>query len=161
MSCLASKHQLKQIQEYIDIGLKEGATLLTGGKRIKDKGYENGYFFQPTIFKDVSMDMRIAKEEIFGPVLTLFKCKDINEAIAISNDCEFGLSSSIYTENIHKAFKYINQIETGIIHVNSPTLGGEVHMPFGGIKSSGIGNREQGLEAIEFFTEIVSVYISH
>ena len=94
-------------------------------------------------------------------VLTLFKCQDIEEAIAICNDSEFGLSSSIYTENIHKAFTYIEQIETGIIHVNSPTLGGEVHMPFGGIKASGIGNREQGLEAIEFFTEIVSVYISH
>ena len=91
--------------------------------------------FQPTIVKDVSTDMRIAKEEIFGPVLTLFKCKDINEASAISNDCEFGLPSSIYIENIHKTFKYINQIETGIIHVNPPTLGGEVHMPFGGINS--------------------------
>ena len=161
MSCLASKQQLNQIQEYVNIGLSEGATLLTGGKEITEKGYEDGYFFQPTIFKDVASNMRIAKEEIFGPVLTLFKCQNIDEAIAISNDCEFGLSSSIYTENIHKAFTYINQIETGIIHVNSPTLGGEVHMPFGGIKSSGIGNREQGLEAIEFFTEIVSVYISH
>ena len=161
MSCLASKAQLNQIQEYVDIGLSEGATLLTGGKKISNKDLEDGYFFQPTIFKDVETNMRIAKEEIFGPVLTLFKCQDIEEAIAISNDSEFGLSSSIYTENIHKAFTYIEQIETGIIHVNSPTLGGEVHMPFGGIKASGIGNREQGLEAIEFFTEIVSVYISH
>ena len=130
-------------------------------KKNSNKDLEDGYFFQPTIFKDVETNMRIAKEEIFGPVLTLFKCQDIEEAIAISNDSEFGLSSSIYTENIHKAFTYIEQIETGIIHVNSPTLGGEVHMPFGGIKASGIGNREQGLEAIEFFTEIVSVYISH
>ena len=161
MSCLASKAQLNQIQEYVDIGLSEGATLLTGGKKISNKDLEDGYFFQPTIFKDVETNMRIAKEEIFGPVLTLFKCQDIEEAIAICNDSEFGLSSSIYTENIHKAFTYIEQIETGIIHVNSPTLGGEVHMPFGGIKASGIGNREQGLEAIEFFTEIVSVYISH
>ena len=161
MSCLASRQQLNQIQEYVDIGINEGATLLTGGKKIVDKGYEDGYFFEPTIFKDVETNMRIAKEEMFGPVLTIFKCQDIDQAIAISNDSEFGLSSSIYTENIHKAFTYIEQIETGIIHVNSPTLGGEVHMPFGGIKSSGIGNREQGLEAIEFFTEIVSVYISH
>ena len=91
--------------------------------------------FQPTIVKDVSTDMRIAIEDLFGSVVTLFKCKDINEASAISNDCEFGLPSSIYIENIHKTFKYINQIETGIIHVNPPTLGGEVHMPFGGINS--------------------------
>lgn len=159
MSCLSSQQQLEQVKKYVDIGIQEKGNLLTGGKQLSDGTYDNGYFFQPTIFDNVSTNARIAQEEIFGPVLVLFKCEDARDAIRIANDCRFGLSSSIYTKNIRDSFEYINSIETGIVHVNSPTLGGEVHMPFGGIKSSGVGNREQGLEAIEFFTEVVSVYI--
>ena len=102
---------------------------------------------EPTVFTDVSPDMRIAKEEIFGPVLTVFKARDLKDAIEISNSVEFGLSSSVYTRDISRAFEYINTVETGMVHVNAPTLGGEVHLPFGGLKSSGVGQREQGTEA--------------
>ena len=105
--------------------------------------------------------MRIAKEEIFGPVLTVFKAQDLEEAIQISNSVEFGLSSSVYTKDLTRAFEYINTVETGMVHVNAPTLGGEVHLPFGGLKSSGVGQREQGTEAFDFFTETITVYIDH
>jgi aldehyde dehydrogenase (NAD+) len=105
--------------------------------------------------------MRIAQEEIFGPVLTAMEAHDIEEAISVSNQVQFGLSSSIYTRDIPKAFQYINTVETGMVHVNAPTLGGEVHLPFGGLKSSGVGQREQGLEGINFFSEVLTAYIDY
>ena len=113
------------------------------------------------MFTDVSPDMRIAREEIFGPVLTVFKARNLEEAIQISNSVEFGLSSSVYTKDLTRAFEYINTVETGMVHVNAPTLGGEVHLPFGGLKASGVGQREQGTEAFDFFTETITVYIDH
>ncbi len=116
---------------------------------------------EPTIFTGVSPNMRIAQEEIFGPVLTVFKAKDLNEAIEISNSVEFGLSSSVYTKDITKAYQYINTVETGMVHVNASTLGGEVHLPFGGLNSSGVGQREQGTAAVDFFSEVITVYIDH
>ena len=105
--------------------------------------------------------MRIAQEEIFGPVLTVFKAQDLDDAVEIANSVQFGLSSSIYTRDIPKAYQYINTVETGMVHVNAPTLGGEVHLPFGGMKSSGVGQREQGTEAVDFFSEIITVYIDY
>ena len=105
--------------------------------------------------------MRIAQEEIFGPVLTVFKAHDLEHAVDISNSVKYGLSSSIYTRDIPQAFKYIDRVESGIVHVNAPTLGGEVHLPFGGTKESGVGVREQGTEAVNFFTETVTVYIDY
>jgi aldehyde dehydrogenase (NAD+) len=161
VSPLSSQNQYDKVLEYIGIGTEEGAHLAYGGKGLSGGDYDQGYYVEPTVFTDVSTDMRIAKEEIFGPVLTVFKAKDLEEAIQISNSVEFGLSSSVYTKDLTQAFEYINTVETGMVHVNAPTLGGEVHLPFGGLKSSGVGQREQGTEAFDFFTETITVYIDH
>jgi aldehyde dehydrogenase (NAD+) len=158
---LSSQSQFDTVMEYIGIGAEEGATLAYGGNALTEGDYDEGYYVQPTIFTDVKTDMRIAQEEIFGPVLTVFKASDLDEAISICNNVKYGLSSSIYTMDIPQAFRYIDTVETGIVHVNSPTLGGEVHLPFGGTKESGVGTREQGTEAINFFTEPVTVYIDY
>jgi len=158
---LSSQNQKDKVMEYIGIGTEEGADLVFGGRSLSGGDYDQGYYVEPTIFAGVSPEMRIAKEEIFGPVLTVFKAKDLKEAIHISNSVEFGLSSSVYTKDITRAYEYINTVETGMVHVNAPTLGGEVHMPFGGLNSSGVGQREQGTAAMDFFTEIISVYIDH
>ncbi|HCL25220.1 MAG: aldehyde dehydrogenase family protein [SAR202 cluster bacterium] len=161
VSPLSSKNQKDQVLEYIGIGTEEGANLAFGGRALSGGDYDEGYYVEPTIFTGVSPEMRIAKEEIFGPVLTVFKAKDLPEAIDISNSVEFGLSSSVYTKDITKAYEYINTVETGMVHVNAPTLGGEVHLPFGGLGASGVGAREQGTSAVDFFTEVITVYIDH
>ncbi len=157
----SSQEQLDQILRYIELGKNEGATLAYGGNRINGPEFDQGYYVEPTIFTGVTENMSIAQEEIFGPVLTCFKVKDFTEAIAICNNSQFGLSSSIYTKDLAKAFSYVNQIQTGMLHINGPTLGGEVHLPFGGTKSSGVGTREQGTEAINFFSEITTVYVDY
>ena len=161
VSPLSSQHQLDKVTEYIGIGAEEGANLVYGGGRPRGGHFDEGYYVEPTIFTDVAPDMRIAQEEIFGPVLTVFKAADMQEAIRISNDVKFGLSSSIYTKDLTQAFEYINTVEAGMVHVNAPTLGGEVHLPFGGLKASGVGQREQGVEAVDFFSEVITVYIDH
>ena len=161
VSPLCGQGQYDKVLEYIGIGAEEGARLAYGGRGLSGGEYDDGYYIEPTVFADVSPDMRIAQEEIFGPVLTVFKAKDLPEAIRISNSVEFGLSSSVYTRDLSRAFEYINTVEAGMVHVNAPTLGGEVHLPFGGLKSSGVGQREQGTEAFDFFTETITVYIDH
>ena len=158
---LSSQSQFNTVMEYIGIGAEEGATIAYGGNPRTEGDLDEGYYVEPTIFTDVDTNMRIAQEEIFGPVLTVFKASDLEEAVSITNNVKFGLSSSIYTMDIPQAFRYIDTVETGIVHVNSPTLGGEVHLPFGGMKESGVGTREQGTEAINFFTEPVTVYIDY
>ncbi len=158
---LSSQTQLDTVMEYIGTGTEEGARLVIGGHRLEDGEYADGYYVEPTIFEDVPLESRIAQEEIFGPVLTVFKATDVTEAVEISNSVEFGLSSSIYTKDLTVAHQYINTVETGMVHVNAPTLGGEVHLPFGGLKSSGVGAREQGQEMVDFFTEPITVYIDH
>ena len=157
----ASEAQFQKIMEYIGIGTEEGAKLAYGGKALSGPEYEGGYYIQPTIFIDVDPRMRIAQEEIFGPVLTVFKAKDLDEAMEITNNVQFGLSSSIYTRDLPKAFRYVEEVEAGMVHINSPTLGGEVHLPFGGTKASGVGAREQGTEAVNFFSEVVTVYVDY
>jgi aldehyde dehydrogenase (NAD+) len=154
-----NKTQLERIERYVRIGKEEGATLLLGGKAI-DPGLP-GYFFEPTVFTDVSPDMRIAQEEIFGPVLSIITVSSLEEAIEVANNTKYGLSSSIYTGNVRSAFKAIEEIEAGITYVNAPTIGAEVHLPFGGIKGTGNGFREAGTEAIKEFTEIKAVYIDY
>ncbi|WP_406661663.1 aldehyde dehydrogenase family protein [Methanolobus sp. ZRKC3] len=154
-----NKSQLDMIKGYIDIGKDEGAKLLTGGN-VADIDLP-GYFFESTIFTDVKPDMRIAQEEIFGPVLSLITVSDIDEAIEVANNTRYGLSSAIYTENITDAFKAIKKIDSGITYVNAPTIGAEVHLPFGGVKGTGNGFREAGLEAIREFTEVKAVYIDY
>ena len=158
---LCGQGQYDKVLEYIGVGAEEGANLAYGGRGLSGGEYDDGYYVEPTVFTEVAPEMRIAREEIFGPVLTVFKAQDLAEAIQISNSVEFGLSSSVYTKDISRAFEYINTVETGMVHVNAPTLGGEVHLPFGGLKSSGVGQREQGTEAFDFFTETITVYIDH
>ncbi|HII81116.1 MAG TPA: aldehyde dehydrogenase family protein [Methanosarcina sp.] len=154
-----NKAQLDKIEKYVRIGKEEGATLLLGGNRA-DPGLP-GYFFEPTIFTDVRQEMRIAQEEIFGPVLSIITVSDLDEAIEVANNTKYGLSSAIYTENIGNAFRAIKKIEAGITYVNAPTIGAEVHLPFGGIKGTGNGFREAGTEAIKEFTEVKAVYIDY
>jgi alpha-ketoglutaric semialdehyde dehydrogenase len=161
VSPLSSQYQQDKVMEYIGIGTEEGANLVLGGHALSGGIYDEGYYVEPTIFTDVSPDMRIAQEEIFGPVLTVFKARDLDDAVRISNSVKFGLSSSVYTRDIPRAFRYINTVEAGMVHVNAPTLGGEVHLPFGGLKASGVGQREQGVEAVDFFSEVITVYIDY
>ena len=158
---LASQNQKDKVLEYIGIGTEEGAELAFGGRNMTGGEFDEGYYVEPAVFTGVTPDMRIAQEEIFGPVLTVFKVKDLKEAIGIANSVEFGLSSSVYTKDITKAYEYINTVETGMVHVNASTLGGEVHLPFGGLNSSGVGQREQGTAAVDFFSEVITVYIDH
>lgn len=154
-----NKSQLDKIEKYVRIGKEEGATLLLGGNRV-DPGLP-GYFFEPTIFTDVTPEMRIAQEEIFGPVLSIITVSGFDEAVEVANNIKYGLSSSIYTENVRTAFKAIEKLEAGITYVNAPTIGAEVHLPFGGIKGTGNGFREAGTEAIKEFTEVKAVYIDY
>jgi acyl-CoA reductase-like NAD-dependent aldehyde dehydrogenase len=161
VSPLASKAQFDTVMEYIGIGTEEGAELVQGGHAVTGGIFNQGYYVEPTIFADVQTDMRIAQEEIFGPVLTVLKAEDLEDAIQIANSVKFGLSSSVYTKDLTQAFEYINTVESGMVHVNAPTLGGEVHLPFGGLGASGVGHREQGIEAMNFFTEVITVYIDH
>ncbi len=152
---LINKDSLDKNYKYVDIGYKEGAKLLCGGKGSKDKGY----FFRPTVFTNVEPDSRLAQEEIFGPVVSLIKVKDIDDAIKVCNGINYGLSSAIYTNNMGYAFKAINEIESGITYVNSSTIGAEVHLPFGGVKNTGNGTRESGWAGIEEFSEEKTIYI--
>lgn len=161
VSPLASESQQRMVSEYIAAGRDEGATLAYGGRTLSGGIYDAGWYVEPTIFTDVSPDMRIAREEIFGPVLTVFRARDLDDAVAIANSVKFGLSSSVYTRDIPRAFRYINTVDAGMVHVNAPTLGGEVHLPFGGLKASGVGQREQGVEAVDFFSEVITVYIDY
>src|SRR6202166_990391 len=148
-----NENQLKTDLSYVDIGKAEGARLKCGGN-VLDKGvYQYGYFMEPTVFADVDPKMRIAQEEIFGPVVSIIPCDDLEDAIEIANGIEYGLSSALYTKDVNKAFAAIRDLETGITYINAPTIGAEVHLPFGGTKATGNGHREGGIGAIDFYTE--------
>jgi len=153
--------QFQTVLSYLDIGKSEGAELLCGGARATGGALAKGYFVQPTVFDRVRPEMRIAQEEIFGPVLSVIRVESFEEAIAAANDSPFGLTSSIYTRDVSRMFRYIDEIETGMTHVNSPTLGGEAQLPFGGSKATGVGPREQGSEVFDFYTETKVVYIDY
>jgi alpha-ketoglutaric semialdehyde dehydrogenase len=153
--------QFNTVLKYIDIGREDGATLLCGGKKAEGDGLDDGYFVEPTVFDHVTPDMRIAREEIFGPVLSVLRVKDFDEAMAVANDCEYGLSSSVFSNDYNDIHRFIDEIESGMTHVNSPTTGGEAHIPFGGIKNTGIGPREQGSTALDFYTELKVVYVDY
>jgi len=153
------KGQMDTVIKYLEIGKEEGAKLLCGGERATDGNLDKGFFIQPTVFDHVKPNMRIAQEEIFGPVLSVVRVKDLDEALEAANGVEFGLTSSIYSKDVNRVFQFLDRIETGITHVNSPTMGGEAQLPFGGMKATGVGNREMGTAAIEFFTELKTVYI--
>jgi len=156
---LVSQKQLTKVMHYVEIGQEEGATLACGGRHLTDGAYEDGYFHEPTVFVDVTPGMRIAREEIFGPVVSVIKCKSLDEAIAIGNEVEYGLSASLYTQDINRAFRAMREMYTGIFYVNAPTIGAEVHLPFGGTKATGNGHREAGTAALDVFSEWKSIYV--
>jgi alpha-ketoglutaric semialdehyde dehydrogenase len=154
-----SEKQLQKVMGYVEIGKQEGATVATGGRRLTSGPHANGFFHEPTIFTNVTPAMRIAREEIFGPVVSVIKCRDVDEAVTIANDVAYGLSCSIYTQDINRAFKAMRDVYTGIFYVNAPTIGAEVHLPFGGTKATGNGHREAGQAALDVFSEWKSVYV--
>lgn len=156
---LVSKRQYEKVQSYIQKGVEEGADLVYGGQLLTDTYLNNGYYIQPTIFENVNENMTIVKEEIFGPVLCLRKVADYKEALEAANTSEYGLSASIFTNNLQHAFHFIQYAEAGMVQVNGETGGAEPQAPFGGMKASSSGSREQGQAAIEFFTEIKTVSI--
>jgi alpha-ketoglutaric semialdehyde dehydrogenase len=160
MGPLSCKQQLETFLKYVDIGKKEGAKLIYGGKRLSNTVYSKGFFVEPTIF-EAKHGMRITKEEIFSPILSVIKIKNFDEALKIANDVDYGLSSSIYTKDVNIAFRAIDDFETGITYINAPTIGAEVHIPFGGVKNTGNGGREAGTTAIDEFTEIKTVCIDY
>lgn len=149
----------EKIHGYVEIGKKEGATLLIGGEFAEDGDLKKGFFYKPTIFVDVKPGMRIAQEEIFGPVLSVIKVKDFDEAINVINGVVYGLSSSIYTQDINLAYKAMRDIQAGITYINGPTIGAECHMPFGGVKETGNGHREGGWAVYDFFSEVKTMYV--
>ena len=153
--------QLKTDLDYIEIAKKEGAELLCGGNRLTGAGYDKGYFIEPTIFTGVSSEMRIAQEEVFGPVLALMAADDLDDAVRIANDVKFGLSASIISKDLTRVHQFINRIEAGLITVNLPTAGVEYQLPFGGTKESSYGMREQGPQALDFYSETRTVYLKY
>jgi len=158
---LISEGQREQIQGYVEIGKKEGAKLVAGGRPFEEGECKKGWFYEPTVFDEVDQKMRIAQEEIFGPVVSVLTARSLSEAIEILNDSSYGLSSSIYTNNVNVALTAIRDIEAGITYVNGPTIGAEVHLPFGGVKDTGNGHRESGTAVLDVFTEWKSVYIDY
>ena len=154
--------QFKTVLKYIDIGREDGATMVCGGARATGNGLEKGFFVQPTVFDHVTPDMRIAREEIFGPVVvSVCALKISKKRCRWQTTLNIGLSSSIFSNDAARIFRFVDEIETGMTHINSPTTGGEAHIPFGGIKGTGIGDREQGSTALDFYTELKVVYVDY
>ncbi len=160
MGPAVNESQMQTVLKYMDIGKnKDGAKLLCGGGRMSGTGYDKGYFTMPTIFGEVTPNMTIFREEIFGSVTSITECGSLEEAIEIGNNTVYGLSSSIYTQDVNKAFTAMRDLFTGIFYVNAPTIGAEVHLPFGGTKETGNGHREAGTAALDVFSEWKSIYI--
>jgi aldehyde dehydrogenase (NAD+) len=156
-----NKRALEKIHSYTGIGKDEGANLLTGGEIATGNGLDNGSFYRPTIFGDVDPQMRVAQEEIFGPTTALIRVRDVDEAIRVSNGIRYGLSSSIFTRDVNKAFRAMRDLQAGITYINAGTIGAEVHLPFGGTKDTGNGHREAGQAALDVFTEWKSIYVDY
>jgi len=156
-----SEPQLATVMSYVEVGRKEGAKLLAGGHRLDSGIYAKGWFHEPTVFADCDPRMRIAREEIFGPVVSIIPIDTFEHGIEIANAVPYGLSASIYTRNVNRAFAALQDLYTGIVYVNAPTIGAETHLPFGGTKQTGNGHREAAVAAIDFFTEWKSIYIDY
>jgi aldehyde dehydrogenase (NAD+) len=156
-----NKAAIEKIHSYTEIGRAEGARILTGGEPATEGDLAKGFFYHPTIFGDVDPQMRVAQEEIFGPATALIKVRDFDEAIRVSNGIKYGLSSSIFTRDVNKAFRAMRDLEAGITYVNAGTIGAEVHLPFGGTKDTGNGLREAGQAALDVFTEWKSIYVDY
>jgi aldehyde dehydrogenase (NAD+) len=155
-----NEQQIETSTKYCEIAIVEGAKLLAGGKRLTEGPYANGTFFAPTVFGSVTPEMRIAREEVFGPVVSLIEFSTIEEAIEIANSIDYGLSTALYSKDINRAFAAIRDLEAGITYINAPTIGAEVHLPFGGVKQTGNGHRE-GLGSIDFYTTWKAVYVDY
>ena len=160
MGPLVDETQMKTVLGYIETG-KQEAKLVCGGERLTGSRYDTGWFVSPTVFDQVPIESRIAQEEIFGPVLSVIRVKNFDEALAAANSVRYGLSSAIYSTDSNKIFEFVDKIETGMTHVNSPTVGGEAHVPFGGAKESSVGPREVGHAAIDFYTDLKIVYLDY
>jgi aldehyde dehydrogenase (NAD+) len=159
MGPCVNESQLHRVEKYVQIGKEEGARLLCGGYRLEDGILSRGYFYAPTIFGEVDRKMRIAQEEIFGPVVSVLRAKDLDEAIEICNDSIYGLSSALYTRNVNDAFRAMRDIYTGITYINSSTIGAETHLPFGGTRQTGNGHREGGPAVLDLYTEWKTIYV--
>jgi acyl-CoA reductase-like NAD-dependent aldehyde dehydrogenase len=158
---LINAAQRHSVESYVEVGKNEGAKLLCGGQRPTGSEYDDGWFYAPTIFGECDRKMRIAQEEIFGPVVSLIPCDNLDDAMEIGNDVCYGLSSSIYTRNVNNAFTAMREMETGIVYVNAPTIGAETHLPFGGTKQTGNGHREAATAALDFYSEWKSIYVDY
>jgi acyl-CoA reductase-like NAD-dependent aldehyde dehydrogenase len=158
---IINETQLETVIKYVQIGKNEGAKIVTGGHRAQSGGLAGGWFHEPTIFAEVDPRMRIAQEEIFGPVVAVIPFSSFDEAIEIANNVTYGLSASIYTRNINQAYRAMRDLDTGIVYVNAPTIGAEIQLPFGGTKSTGNGHREAGSAAIDFYSEWKTLYVDY
>ena len=154
------ENQFNKVQEYLAIGKKEGK-LVCGGEKLTGGAHDAGFFTAPTIFDNVAADSRIAQEEVFGPVLSIIRVKDFDEALEVANSVRYGLAASIFTTDANRIFQFTDRIECGIVHINSATVGGEAHIPFGGIKATGVGERESGSTSIDFYSELKVVYVDY
>ena len=161
MGPVVNRAALEKVEQYMEIGRAEGASIACGGGRARGDGLERGYFFEPTVFVDVRPQMRVAQEEIFGPVTDVIACASLEQAVAINNDVPYGLVTSIYTSDVSKAFRAMEEITTGIVYVNAGTIGAEVHLPFGGTRGTGNGHREAGLAALDSYSEWKTLYIDY
>jgi len=159
MGPAVDEKQWKTDLHYIEVGRREGARLVLGGG--PPDGLDGGYFVQPTIFDNVTPDMRIFREEIFGPVLSVTTAETLDEALRFANSVEYGLTTSIFTQNVDWIMRFVEEVETGMVHVNEPTIGGEAQLPFGGTKSTGVGEREMAEEGLNFFSELKTVFINY
>ncbi len=156
---LINEDALEKVASYVEIARQEGDEVLTGGQRASGKGLDHGFFFQPTILRGVRPGSRLACEEVFGPVLSVIRFSDLDQAIRINNEVDYGLSSSIYTKDVRSAFRAMTELDNGITYVNAPTIGAEAHLPFGGVKKTGNGHREGGWEVYEFYSETKVLYV--
>lgn len=156
---LINRASRDRVHEYVGIGRTEGAVVAAGGFPVEDGALSAGAFYAPTLLTEVTPAMRVAREEIFGPVLSMIRVRDLDEAIAINNDVIYGLSSSIFTRDVNQTFRAIRDLATGIVYVNAGTTGAEIHLPFGGTRGTGNGHREAGTAALDFFSEWKSVYV--
>lgn len=161
MGPIINETGLEKIKQYVAIGKEEGARLLTGGNELSPSSLENGYFFEPTLFTDATIDMRIVQEEIFGPVISLISVANFEEAIEANNSVSYGLSSSIFTKDVNRVYRAQRDLDTGIVYVNAGTTGAEIHLPFGGTKGTGNGHRDSGVQALDVFTEWKAIYVDY